>query len=433
MMNSRTPVSRRHALRTMAAGALAAETLRSAGIPSLRAGQDQTPQPSPAPKRVAGVVTVYHHNSHADVILGKILHGWKHSGGPGPSLELASLYVDQFPKNDLARKLAEDHGIPLCDSISEALTLGGKNLAVDGVLSIAEHGRYPYNEKGQHLYPRRRFFSEISETMSSCGQTVPVFNDKSLSTVWEDAKWVYDRARDLSIPLMAGSSLPVTYRKPDLHLPPDSSIEEIVGIGYGGLDSYGFHALECLQTFAERRRGGETGVDWVQSLTGQDMWDAVDRGDVSAELLDAALTHVPKTGRRPLRDLDPEKSALFRFRYRDGTRGSVFMLQGYAAGVSVACRLQGQRQPFALQIEERYEPRFPHFAFLLKGIEHMMHTGRPAWPVERTLLTAGILDRALNSRYKNGQKIRTPELKIDYAPSRFPYAPHLKLSTPVPV
>ena len=410
-------ISRRDALRTLTAGA--ALPL----LPTALSGQDRTTEP----KRVAGIASVYQHNSHADVILGKIFDGWEQDGGSGPALKLTSLYIDQFPKRDLARGLAEKHGIPICSSIRDALTLGGDKLAVDGVLSIGEHGSYAYNEKEQHLYPRRRFFSEIAETMEDCGQVVPVFNDKSLSTVWEDAKWVYDRAEELGIPLMAGSSLPTTFRKPDATLPLGSPIEEVVSIGYGQLCSYGFHATEILQTFAECRRGAEIGVEWVQSLTGDAMWDAVDSGEVSSELLDAALAHVPTVKRRKLRELDPKKSALFRFQYRDGVRGSVFMLQGYAAGVAVACRVRGRKNPFALQIEERYEPRFPHFAYLLKGIEQMVHTGKPSWPVERTLLTGGILDRAMTSRFENGEKIATPELAISYKPANVSYAPHFSL------
>ncbi len=416
------PVSRRDALRTLAAGT--AFPL----LPRVSFGQAGTTSQPLEPKRVAGIASVYQHNSHADVILGKVFDGWEQNGGPGPALKIVSLYIDQFPQRDLARGLAEKHGIPLCSSIREALTLGGDKLAVDGVITVGEHGDYPYNEKQQHLYPRRRFFSEIAETMESCGQVVPVFNDKSLSTVWDDAKWVYDRAKELSIPLMAGSSLPTTFRKPDATLPPGTPIEEVISIGYGQLCSYGFHAVEMMQTFAERRRGAESGIEWVQSLTGEAMWDVVDRGEVSSELLDAALAHVPTVKRRKLRELDPEKSALFRFQYRDGTKGAVFMLQGYAAGVAVACRVRGQKEPFALQIEERYEPRFPHFAYLLKGVERMVHTGKPSWPVERTLLTGGILDRALTSRFENGKRIETPELAISYEPADAAYAPHVSLA-----
>src|SRR5262249_33471143 len=78
------------------------------------------------PKSVAAVMTVYRPGSHADVLVGKILAGWKQDGGPGPALKLASMYVDQFPRRDLARTLAARYRVPLFDSIPGALTLGGK-------------------------------------------------------------------------------------------------------------------------------------------------------------------------------------------------------------------------------------------------------------------------------------------------------------------
>ena len=114
-----------------------------------------------ARKKVAAIVTEYRKNSHADLIVGKILEGYLHDGGAGPNLELVSLYVDQFPEKDLSRGLAEKHGFKIQDSIAAAITRGGDRLAIDGVLCIGEHGKYPTNDKGQLLYPRRRFFEEV--------------------------------------------------------------------------------------------------------------------------------------------------------------------------------------------------------------------------------------------------------------------------------
>src|SRR5437899_874204 len=229
-------------------------------------------------KKVAGIVTEYRLHSHADVILTKILEGYNHDGGAGPNLQLVSLYVDQFPTNDMSRDLAKKHKFSIYNTIEAALTLGGKQLAVDGVLCIGEHGKYPTNAKGQILYPRRRFFEEVTNAFAKFKKSVPVFNDKHLAATWTDAKWMYDRSRELFVPLMAGSSVPVTWRRPALQLPKDCDLVEAVQVGYGPFEGYGFHALEGWQCMVQRRGGGETGVRAVQCVQRGEMWRTRDQG-----------------------------------------------------------------------------------------------------------------------------------------------------------
>jgi hypothetical protein len=332
-----TLVSRRDALKlgsALLAGATAPRPVNA----------DETVKPRP----VAGVVTIYGKNSHADVLLTKILEGWKHDGGPGPALKLASLYVDQFPNADLARKMCKKRDVPIFDSIEKAVTVGGKSIPVDGVISIGEHGDYPTNKLGQKLHPRKRFFEEITDTFAKYDRVVPVFSDKHLGPAWADAKWMYDRARKLKVPFMAGSSLPVSFRTHKVAVPLGSEIEFVVGIGYDGLDIYGSHALDCYQWFAERRKSAETGVKRVQYLEGPAVWKAVDDGLVAKDVLQAAFDVVAKPDVKDMRAA--EDSALFLFEHADGFRGAQFMMQNVVR-TAVGVKLKGQK-PAATGFED---------------------------------------------------------------------------------
>lgn len=400
------------------------------------------------PKKVAAVVTEYRKWSHADVILRNLLDGYP--DGTKPDLELVSLYTDQVPKGDMSRDLEKKHGFKIFATIADCLTLGGKTLAVDAVLSIGEHGTYPDNEKGQKLYPRRRFFEEICAVFEKSGKSVPVFSDKHLAATWDDAKWMYDRARKLMFPFTAGSSLPVTWRKPDLVLPKGCELTGAVQIGYGPFEGYGFHALEALQCMVERRAGGETGVKAVTCHSGKAItdaldgrlwalggpagravardvtWEAFDKHPWAQPLLDAAVKLVPAHAAGDMRRLmaNAKDSGVFEIEYRDGLRAFVVMPNGWihegdGGGFVFAGQRKGAKDPDACHFYLQQPDPFAHFAELTKAIDSMVRTGHAAYPVERTLLTTGILDAVMTSRHEKGKRVETPHLEIKYAPTEW--------------
>jgi hypothetical protein len=380
-------------------------------------------------KPVAAVVTEYRKWSHADVIVGKILEGFLHDGKDGPDLRVVSMYVDQFPRNDMSRALAKKHGFTIHDTIAKALTLGGDKLAVDGVLLIGEHGDYPENKRGQRLYPRRRFFEETARVFEKSKKSVPVFNDKHLAATWDDAKWMYDRARELHVPFLAGSSLPVTWRRPPLKLDKDCPLTEAVQVGYGPLEGYGFHALESLQCLAERRKGGETGVKAVRCLQGEAMWKEFDAGRWPKKLLAAAMERVPAHAKGDYRALTAraKDAAIFFVEYRDGFRAAVAMLNGWAhegdgGAFTFAGHIKGQDKPAATHFYLQQPDPFAHFAYLVKAIDSLVQTGHAPYPVERTLLTTGVLDAAMASKHDKHRRIETPHLAIKYKPTDWPFA-----------
>ena len=379
------------------------------------------------PKRVAAVVTEYRKNSHADVILQQALNGYPPDGKERPDFQIVSVYTDQVARADLSRDLAKKHGFRISPTIADALTHGGKGLAVDGVLSIGEHGDYKDNELGQKLYPRRRFFEEITKVFETAGMVVPVFSDKHLATNWDDAKWMYDRARKLMFPFLAGSSLPVTYRRPDLTLPKNCEIAAAVQLGYGGPESYGFHAVESLQCMVERRKGGETGVKAVTAFFGKGIWERIDRDPAAKAALDAAAGMVGDHAPGDIRTGSRAESWLMEIEYLDGLKGFVAMPSGWTrdgdgSGFTFAAQVKGEAKPSATSFY--LQPRgdqFPHFAQLVRAFDAMLRTGHAPYPIERTLLTTGILAAAMQSRFKKGERIETPHLAIAYQPREWPH------------
>lgn len=369
-------------------------------------------------RRVAAIVTIYTHNSHADIIVSRLLQTDTLDGkGNDSPLQLVSLYTDQRPAGDLSRLLAASHRFRISESIQDALTLGTGKLAVDGVLLIAEHGNYPKSSTGNTQYPKKRFWDETIQVFKASGTVVPVFIDKHLSDNWADAKSIYDTALEMGIPLMAGSSLPTSWRRPPADVPRGKPLTEIVAITFHTTDAYGFHALEFVQALAEQRKGGETGVKAVRSLRGPQVWQAFDEGIFDRELFDAAWKRLPHplNPGKPLADAVPDPR-LYTLEYNDGLRAHLFELNGAAGEWSAAWRYADDKRIDSSQFWTQEGRPGMHFTWLLNGIEKMMLTGKPAWNVERTLLTSGALDALLISLTQQNRRLETPYLHIRYDP-----------------
>jgi putative heme-binding domain-containing protein len=369
-------------------------------------------------RRVAALVTVYRHNSHADVIVSRLLETDTLDGkGKVSPLKLASLYTDQRPEGDMSGLLSTTHGFPIHDSVAGALTLGTGKLAVDGVLLVAEHGDYPASPTGSVQYPKRRLWDEMLEVFRSSGRVVPVFVDKHLADNWADAKHIYDSARELKIPLMAGSSVPGTWRHPAADVERGGRISEIVALTFHTTDAYGFHALEAVQALAEQRKGGETGIVAVRCLGGDAVWKAQEENLFDPELFAAAWARLPRrlNGDRTLREA-VAKPKLMIVEYADGLRAFLLELNGAVGEWSATWRYKDDRRVESTQFWTQEGRPAAHFTLLLNGIERMMLTGKPSWSVERTLLTSGALDALLQSHAGGGTRIETPYLGVSYTP-----------------
>ena len=253
---------------------------------------------------------------------------------------------------DLSRARAQQFGFRLCSNIPEALRCGGDRIAVDAVLAIVEQDGYPRNDRGQILLPNYDFFQQCVQVFEDEGHGVPYFNHKQLSFSFEEAQTMVKTANRLRFPLLAGSSLPVTWRLPDVDIPLGAEVEEAVMVGVGEVDGMDFDTLEAMQCMLERRKGGETGVKAVQLLEGDDVWAAGNAGRWSKELLSSALSRsdtpmgltvldgrtqdLVASGVLPQLVKNPSAYCI---EYIDGTSATLLMLNGAIMDFNISARV----------------------------------------------------------------------------------------------
>lgn len=386
-----------------------------------------------SPKRLAVVTTLWNYRSHAWHMAERFLHGYPRQGKwHRPPLQIVSAYVDQRPEGDLSQKRSEEFGFKIYPTVAEALRCGGDKLAVDAVLQIGEHGNYPVNGIGQKQYPRYELFSQIVKTFQEDGRTTPVFNDKHLSWNFAWAKEMVNSARTVNFPLLAGSSLPVTWRMPSIDLPYGADVEEILGVAFGAVDIYDFHTLEMIQCMAERRKGGETGIVNIQAIRGDAVWDLLAAGSWTAggfspRLFEACLSRSQTLAQDELTSHRyptlaqmkqwTKNPVCYRFEYADGLKGTMLQLNGLVKDFTFAAKLKGEAEPLSTLFYLPDNPNVVYSAALMSKAEEMFLTGQAPYPVERTLLTSGLVAAALQS-LADGKKLETPQLAIRYPAPR---------------
>lgn len=387
-------------------------------------------KPATERKRMAVVTTEWRYRSHAWHMAERFLVGYPLNGHwHQPPFEVVGAYVDQFPEGDLSRGRSKEFGFPIYPSIAEALRCGSDKMNVDAVLIIGEHGNYPKSEYGQTKYPRYEFFKQVTDVFRKDGRSAPVFNDKHLSWRWDWALEMVDLSRELKFAFNAGSSLPVTWRNPSIDLPHGAEVEELMCVAIGGMDSYDFHALEVIQCMAERRKGGETGVAAVQGLKGDSVWKALEAGSWQAggwnpKLFEACLSRShtlaqPETfsHRYPTREQMQQwvkEPIAYRIEYTDGTKATMLLMNGLVDDFTFAATVKGQAVPLSTLFYLPPNPNVVYSAALMSKAEETFLTGKAPYPIERTLLTSGLVEAGVQSVGKGQKRIETPHLNVKY-------------------
>jgi hypothetical protein len=360
--------------------------------------------------------------SHADWIVTKLLDGYWWQGAHTPSrVDVVSVYIHQFDTSGLGQKICKAKNIPIFKTVGEAVTLGGKELAVDGVVIVAEHGDYPTNLKGQWMLPRWWIYQQVMRVFEKSKRSVPVFNDKHLSYSWDEAKWMFDKSRELNFPLTGGSSIPVYFRKPEIELENDTPIKASVVLGGASDEGALFHCVDVLQAFVERRKGGETGVRSVQCIRGPETWKWTERNPWAGNLLEAVRKNFNlKQGH--FQDIAQPNVCIVE--YNDGTKAAVFSAED--VGWTYAGEIEGRKDPAIISMLGWPGPFSQYHASNAQPhwITEMMVTKKEPFNAERLLLSTGIVSYNMESNWENGRyadvgrRMETPFLNMSYHPTR---------------
>ena len=409
-VESNSLLTRREMLGLTGGAGLAALT----GIVPGAAAQTQQRRP-----RIACLISYWGlPTSHADWIVNKLLDGYWWKGAHTPSrVDVVSVYIHQLDTSLLGQKVCKAKNIPIFKTVGEAVTLGGKELAVDGVVIVCEHGNYPTDLKGHWLLPRWWIYQQVIQVFEQSKRSVPVFNDKHLSYNWDDAKWMFDKSRELNFPLTGGSSIPAYFRKPEIELATDTPIKNSIVVGDAPDEGAISHCIDVLQAFHDRRKGGETGVKSVQSIRGSATWTWVEHTPWANNLLEAVRKNFDLELGAFQQD---QKPCVCIVEYNDGTNGAV--ISGKGVGWTYAGEIEGQKDPAIVSMLGWPGPISQYHA--ANGHEHwlieMMLTGKEPFNAERLLLSTGIVNHYMDSNWENGRysavgrRIETPFMNMKY-------------------
>jgi len=360
--------------------------------------------------------------SHADWIMCKLMDGYWWQGAHTPSrVEVVSVYIHQLNESQLGQKICKAKNIPIFKTVGEAVTLGGKDLAVDGVVIIGEHGEYPTNLKGQWMLPRWWIYQQVIKVFEQSKRAVPVFNDKHLSLSWDEAKWMFDKSRELNFPLTGGSSIPIYFRKPELELETNTPIKASVMLGGAPDEGALFHCVDVLQAFVERRKGGETGVRSVQCIRGPETWNWTKQNPWAATLLESVRKNFNLNAGHFEGISKPNVCIV---EYNDGTKAAVYNAD--AVGWTYACDIEGQKDPTIVSMLGWPGPFSQYHASNAQPhwITEMMVSKKEPFNAERLLLSTGIVAYNMDSNWENGRysavgrRIETPFMNMSYRCTR---------------
>lgn len=266
--------------------------------------------------------------------------------------------------------------------------------------------------------------AQLTATLTHAKPGTPCFVFGALATNLAAARTVVALAAARQVTLASGTTLPTTWRLPQVDLPVNAPVDEALIVVQGASPLAELHALDGLLPVLEHRAGGEHGVRQVKFLSGRELWRAGDRREWSWPLLSAALSRSDSPQGDTILDgrtqdlvglgLVPKLATNPRgwlIEHTDGVRTTLLALDGVVADFNFAVRLADGNN-ISAQLLRAPVPAQEHYSQLAATLEDFFRTGTPPWPAQRSLLTAGLLDACRQTTAQPGVWLRTPELSF---------------------
>jgi hypothetical protein len=92
-------------------------------------------------------------------------------------------------------------------------------------------------------------------------------------------------------------------------------------------------------------------------------------------------------------------------------------MNGLVGDFTFAAKIKGEKETLSTLFYLPPNPNVVYSAALMSKAEEMFTTGKPPYPIERTLLTTGLVEAGVRS-LAEGKKLETPHLAIKYQSPR---------------
>ena len=104
----------------------------------------------------------------------------------------------------------------------------------------------------------------------------------------------------------------------------------------------------------------------------------------------------------------------YRFDYVDGTKATMLLLNGLVGDFTFAAKIKNQAEPLSTLFYLPPAPNVVYSAALMAKAEELFLTGKAPYPIERTLLTTGLVAAGVQALAAGGKRMETPHLAIRY-------------------